>query len=77
MVLLCDILILPQLSSELGFNNDPDFRNALQTDEKRIATLLVSIFDSEPDEETALRLDGDSAQYFLDVVQEVGSSVLS
>jgi hypothetical protein len=56
--------------------DDPKFRVALRTDEGRIPTLLVSIFNSTSDEEAVLRLDGDSAQNFLDVVQEVGNSLL-
>ncbi|KAF8174694.1 hypothetical protein K438DRAFT_1609328, partial [Mycena galopus ATCC 62051] len=46
-------------------------RAAIGKDEERIATFLVSIFSSKSDEETVLRLEGDSAQHFLDVVQEV------
>ncbi|KAJ7875373.1 hypothetical protein B0H14DRAFT_2178930, partial [Mycena olivaceomarginata] len=55
---------------QLNLTNDPKLRTALHADEEGIATILVSIFNSEPDEETVLRLEGDSAQYFLDVVQE-------
>jgi hypothetical protein len=61
-----------QISTQLNLTNDPKFRAALRADEEGIATILVSIFNSEPDEETVLRLEGDLAQYFLDVVQEVG-----
>jgi hypothetical protein len=43
----------------------------LRADEERIATLLVSVFDSE--EDLALSLEGDAAQIFIDVVQNVGS----
>ncbi|KAF8169200.1 kinase-like domain-containing protein [Mycena galopus ATCC 62051] len=42
----------------------------MRTDEERIATFLVSILSSQSYEETVLRLEGDSAQHFLDVVQE-------
>ncbi|KAJ7921479.1 hypothetical protein B0H13DRAFT_1544815, partial [Mycena leptocephala] len=42
-------------------------RKALRADEERIATLLVSVFDSE--EDLALSLEGDAAQSFIDVVQ--------
>ncbi|KAF8150318.1 kinase-like domain-containing protein [Mycena galopus ATCC 62051] len=45
----------------------------MRADEERIETFLVSIFSSEIQEETVLGLKGDSAQDFLDVVQEVGS----
>ncbi|KAF8183844.1 kinase-like domain-containing protein [Mycena galopus ATCC 62051] len=60
---------LLELSTKLELSNDPKFRAALRTDDKRIATLLLSIFSSQADEEAILRLEGDSAQYFLDVVQ--------
>ncbi|KAJ7353599.1 kinase-like domain-containing protein [Mycena albidolilacea] len=59
-----------ELATKLELMDDPKFRVALRTDEGRIATLLVSIFNSTSDEEAMLRLEGDSAQYFLDVVQE-------
>ncbi|KAF7333675.1 Kinase-like protein [Mycena sanguinolenta] len=59
-----------QLSTELGLMNDPGFQTALYADEERIATLLVSILSSKSDEESVLRLQGDSAQHFLDVAQE-------
>ncbi|KAJ7260947.1 hypothetical protein B0H12DRAFT_1013805, partial [Mycena haematopus] len=60
-----------QLSTELQLTNDPKLRTAIRADEARIATFLVSIFHSKSDEETVLRLEGHSAQHFLDVVQEV------
>ncbi|KAJ6476179.1 kinase-like domain-containing protein, partial [Mycena sanguinolenta] len=59
-----------QLSAELGLANDPRLRTALRTDDQRIAALLESIFNSGPDKAAVLRLEGDSAQYFLDVVQD-------
>ncbi|KAJ7875390.1 kinase-like domain-containing protein [Mycena olivaceomarginata] len=59
-----------ELATELELMDDPKFRVALRTDEGRIPTLLVSIFNSTSDEEAVLRLEGDSAQNFLDVVQE-------
>jgi hypothetical protein len=62
--------------TKLELADNPEFRIALRTDEGRIATHLVSIFNSKSDEEEVLRLDGDSAQNFLDVVQEVGNSIL-
>ncbi|KAF8174690.1 hypothetical protein K438DRAFT_1538811, partial [Mycena galopus ATCC 62051] len=59
------------LSSELELTDDPNLLAAIRKDEERIATFLVSIFGSKSDEETVLRLEGDSAQHFLDVAQEV------
>ncbi|KAF7337744.1 Kinase-like protein [Mycena sanguinolenta] len=61
--------ILLELSSNLGLANDPSLRVALREDDKRIAALLVFIFTSKSLEEDALRLEGDPAQHFLDVVQ--------
>ncbi|KAJ6554035.1 kinase-like domain-containing protein, partial [Mycena vulgaris] len=45
-------------------------RNALRLDEEHMATVLVSIFESKSAEDIVLKLEGDSAQAFLDVVQE-------
>ncbi|KAF8174652.1 kinase-like domain-containing protein, partial [Mycena galopus ATCC 62051] len=60
-----------QVSNEIDLTNEPNFRAALRADEERIAIFLVSIFNSKSDQETVLRLEGDRAQHFLDVVQEV------
>ncbi|KAF7331196.1 Kinase-like protein [Mycena sanguinolenta] len=59
-----------ELSNKLQLSNDPDFRTAIRRDEERLASLLVSIFSSKSDEQAVLRLEGDSAQFFLDVIQE-------
>ncbi|KAF7360366.1 Kinase-like protein [Mycena venus] len=61
---------LLELSTEMGLTNDPNLRTALRADEERIATTIVSILSSKSDEEAVLRLEGDSAQRFLDVVQD-------
>ncbi|KAF7340962.1 PINc domain-containing protein [Mycena sanguinolenta] len=60
---------LLELSANLGLTNNSKLRMALHRDGERIATLLVSIFTSKSLEAAALRLEGDSAQCFLDVVQ--------
>ncbi|KAF7326860.1 Kinase-like protein [Mycena venus] len=62
--------ILLQFSSILYLTNNPRLRTALRADEERIAALLVSIFNSKPDEQVVLSLKDDSAQHFLDVVQD-------
>ncbi|KAF7373269.1 Kinase-like protein [Mycena sanguinolenta] len=59
-----------QLSTKLELTNDAKLRTAIRVDEERMATLLVSILSSESDEDAVLRLEGVSAQNFLDVVQE-------
>ncbi|KAJ7778424.1 hypothetical protein B0H16DRAFT_1846712, partial [Mycena metata] len=56
---------------ELGLEDDSGLRAALHVDEERIATLLLSIFQSHTAQNSVLRLEGDSAQSFLDVVQNL------
>ncbi|KAF8174638.1 kinase-like domain-containing protein [Mycena galopus ATCC 62051] len=58
-----------ELSNRLELANDPDLQTVMRTDEERIAIFLVFIFRFKPEEEAVLRLEGDSAQHFLDVVQ--------
>ncbi|KAJ6570711.1 hypothetical protein B0H10DRAFT_2107608, partial [Mycena sp. CBHHK59/15] len=60
---------LLQISTDLGFADDVQVRNALREDEERIATHLLSILGSASAKEAVLQLEGDHAQYFLDVVQ--------
>ncbi|KAJ6457344.1 kinase-like domain-containing protein [Mycena sanguinolenta] len=60
---------LLELSADLGLRSDSKLRMALHRDREKIAALLVFIFKSKPLEEAVLRLEGASAQYFLDVVQ--------
>ncbi|KAJ7224780.1 kinase-like domain-containing protein [Mycena rebaudengoi] len=60
---------LLQAASHLGIGSDPKLRKALQEDETRIATHLMSILDSQTAKEAVLVLEGDSAQHFLDVIQ--------
>ncbi|KAJ7776685.1 hypothetical protein B0H14DRAFT_330938 [Mycena olivaceomarginata] len=60
---------LLELSVSLGLTNDFKIRTALRTGGERVATILLSIFNSKSEEEAVLRLEGDSAQCFLDVVQ--------
>ncbi|KAJ7601876.1 kinase-like domain-containing protein [Mycena rosella] len=61
---------LLELSVNLNLESDPIFLSALRADEERITKLLVSILYSESVEDAVLRLEGDSAQVFLDVVQD-------
>ncbi|KAJ7788554.1 kinase-like domain-containing protein [Mycena olivaceomarginata] len=60
---------LLELSSKLGLEKDSNLRAALRKDGERITTLLLSIFTSKSLEAAVLRLEGDHAQCFLDVVQ--------
>ncbi|KAJ7233323.1 kinase-like domain-containing protein [Mycena rebaudengoi] len=57
------------MSSDLGVADDPKLREALHQDEERVAKRLAAILDSKYQKEAVLLLDGDSAQNFLDVVQ--------
>ncbi|KAJ7036189.1 hypothetical protein C8F04DRAFT_1394417 [Mycena alexandri] len=61
--------VLLELSSKIGLDNNEEFRLALRRDEGRIATYLESIFECKSAQDAVLGLEGDSAQYFLDVVQ--------
>ncbi|KAJ7239976.1 kinase-like domain-containing protein [Mycena haematopus] len=62
--------ILLELSSQLGLGNDPRIRTALRADEERIAAFIVSILESKCALDGVLDLEGNSAQCFLDVVQD-------
>ncbi|KAJ6457353.1 hypothetical protein C8R45DRAFT_1033457 [Mycena sanguinolenta] len=62
---------LLELSADLGLSSDRKLRMALHRDGERMAAFLISIFTSKPLEEAVLRLEGDSAQCFLDVVQNM------
>ncbi|KAJ7619293.1 kinase-like domain-containing protein [Roridomyces roridus] len=61
---------LLHISSQLGLAADARLRNCLRRDEEDIVAHIVSIFDSTSMQEVVLALEGDSAQGFLDVVQE-------
>ncbi|KAF7347165.1 PINc domain-containing protein [Mycena venus] len=61
--------MLLELASSLGLAHDRKLRTAWRTDGERIATFLLFIFTSKSAEEAVLRLEGDPAQCFLDVVQ--------
>ncbi|KAJ7231353.1 kinase-like domain-containing protein [Mycena rebaudengoi] len=60
---------LLQAASDLGISSDPRLREALDEDERRIATHLMSILESQAAKEAVLAFEGDAAQDFLDVIQ--------
>ncbi|KAJ7468568.1 kinase-like domain-containing protein [Mycena latifolia] len=60
---------LVQLASTIGLTNDPKFRDALYTDEKRIAIYLIPILNSEADQAAVLNLAVDDAECFIDVIR--------
>ncbi|KAJ7721125.1 kinase-like domain-containing protein [Mycena metata] len=62
--------MLLELCSQLGLANGPTLRTALRTDGEQLAAHLVSIFKSNSLETAVLGLEGDSAQRFMDAVQD-------
>ncbi|KAJ6554057.1 kinase-like domain-containing protein [Mycena vulgaris] len=60
---------LLQFANELGIYGDERLRDALRRDEEQIADFILAILNSVTERAAVLRLEGDSAQYFLDVVQ--------
>ncbi|KAJ7748023.1 kinase-like domain-containing protein [Mycena metata] len=61
---------LLEFASEHGLASDPDLRHSLRADEGSLVTHITSIFDSKAAEHDVLNLEGDSAQCFLDVIQD-------
>ncbi|KAJ7730201.1 kinase-like domain-containing protein, partial [Mycena metata] len=61
---------LLEFASEHGLTTDPDLRHSLRADEGNLVTHITSIFDSKAAEHDVLNLEGDSAQCFLDVIQD-------
>ncbi|KAF7335456.1 Kinase-like protein [Mycena venus] len=61
--------VLLQVATELGIYDDPRLRNALREDEERIAESIVAVLNSDSERAAVLKLEGNSAQNFLDVVQ--------
>ncbi|KAK7438585.1 hypothetical protein VKT23_017920 [Stygiomarasmius scandens] len=62
---------LLQVASALDIPEDHRVREALQKDEHEIAEVLHSISQSDVSRQAVLALEGDDAQKFLDVVQDV------
>ncbi|KAJ7721128.1 hypothetical protein B0H16DRAFT_1896611 [Mycena metata] len=62
--------MLLELCSQLGLANDPTLRTALRTDGEQLAAHSVSMFESNSLETAVLGLEGDSAQRFMDAVQD-------
>ncbi|KAJ7883964.1 kinase-like domain-containing protein, partial [Mycena leptocephala] len=60
---------LLQAATALRIFDNPRLRDALREDEERIAKSILSILSSESERAAVLKLEGDSAQNFLDVVQ--------
>ncbi|KAJ7737580.1 hypothetical protein B0H16DRAFT_105355 [Mycena metata] len=68
--------ILLEVASQLGLK-DFIVRAALRADEEHLVALLVSALESKPIENSILTLEDDSAQCFIDVVQDVRIFLLS
>ncbi|KAJ7886899.1 kinase-like domain-containing protein, partial [Mycena leptocephala] len=60
---------LLQAATALKIFDNPRLRDALREDEERIAKTILAILSSESERAAVLKLEGDSAQNFLDVVQ--------
>jgi hypothetical protein len=66
---------LLQVASALEISEDGRIREALQMDETEIAGVLHVISQSDISRRAVLALEGDDAQKFLDVVQDVGHAL--
>jgi hypothetical protein len=64
-----------QLAAELSLTDEPNLRHALRADEAELVALVISILNSKDAEKAILSLEGDAAQCFIDVVQDVSISV--
>ncbi|KAJ7017258.1 kinase-like domain-containing protein [Mycena alexandri] len=61
---------LLQLATDFGISGDAGLRDALREDDKRLATSIVAILKSDSERAAILRLEGNSIQNFMDVVQD-------
>ena len=71
MLTLINLSNVNQVASVLGLSDDPRVRRALQEDETDIARILHRVSLSDIDREAVMALEGDEAQSFLNVVQDV------
>jgi hypothetical protein len=71
------MLTVFQIASNLGIYDNPRLRDALREDEQQIAAIILTIMNSGSERAAVLRLEGDFAQSFLDVVQNVGSPAIA
>ncbi|KAF8134746.1 hypothetical protein K438DRAFT_796360 [Mycena galopus ATCC 62051] len=62
---------LLKLIADLDIPEDVALRNALREDEERLAKNIVAILYSDSEQKAVLNLKGNSAQNFLDVLQDV------
>lgn len=62
---------LLMLASDLSMSDDPDLRQAVQRDEQQIMEYLRDILLSDSDRKAVLDLEGEDAQWFMDLIQEV------
>jgi hypothetical protein len=59
------------LIADLHISEDAALRNALREDEEQLAKNIVAILYSDSEQKAVLNLKGNSAQNFLDVLQDV------
>ncbi|KAF8155115.1 kinase-like domain-containing protein [Mycena galopus ATCC 62051] len=62
---------LLDLAGELGLTDEPNLRYSPRADEAELVTHVISILDSKDAKEAVLSLEGDAAQCFIDVVQDI------
>ncbi|KAF7336171.1 Kinase-like protein [Mycena venus] len=61
--------VLLQMATTLGIYDNPGLRDALRKDEEQIAETIAAILNSGSELAAVLKLEGDCAQNFLNVVQ--------
>ncbi|KAF8155160.1 ankyrin repeat-containing domain protein [Mycena galopus ATCC 62051] len=66
------ILIYKAVSKDIvGLTDELNLRYSLRADEAELVTHVISILDSKDAKEAVLSLEGDAAQCFIDVVQDI------
>ncbi|KAJ7886908.1 kinase-like domain-containing protein [Mycena leptocephala] len=62
---------LLELAAELRLTDESNLRHSMRADEAELVTHVMSILDSKATEKIVLSLEGDAAQFFIDVVQDI------
>jgi hypothetical protein len=65
------LILFTKVASEIGVSDDPVLRDVLHKDEAYIFQALNRISQSEADQKAVLRLQGDDARCFLNLIQMV------
>jgi hypothetical protein len=64
-------MMLPKISFDLGCQNEPDIRCALERDDVLILDLLQTVLESTQEKEGVLQLRGVDAEDFIKLLQSV------